>query len=311
MCTSTDAYVRACVAKPICPCAVGGLLTCSRQNRYASARCVNGAGLSAAFSTDGAFFELTQPSERGAFIEIVSPPALHKWDFPIANGHQTVDDAVRFRWQGFTVDKRQIDHYEARLVGPGVSTNWTNTRLRQQMEITGLALKESTLYKVQVVLANAAGEKTTPIETGVWVDTSPPRATGVRLCGNWTSTGLYLAWADSFAEDGCAPVVTGSKADNTNPHCLRYHYNVGIGRGSADVLKWKTSVLKSHVARAFLPNAILAKAKSKDDTDVEFVDQTVNYIVVVAAHNLAGKATTRTFELEGAPTCPAAADQAV
>ena len=143
------------------------------------------------------------------------------------------------------------------------------------------------------------------------------------------------------------------------------------------MLKWQTNVLKTHVANALLPNAILAKDKVREAASPppsvapsslqacasvrhallvraclptshpswvkspwhvqltrqppslrcgttrlcvavvmccpapqvegkEFVDKTINYNVAVAAYNLAGRATTATFELEGAPACPGA-----
>ena len=182
---------------------------------YTSARCTNRAGLAATFSTDGAYFELTEPSARGALVEVISPPAVHASPFPSANGHQTVADTVQFRWEGFAIDQREVGSYEARVVGPGVSTPWKNTKLRQQVEFSGLALKENTAYKAQVVLTNAAGEKTKPIEAGVWVDTTPPKLTGVRMCANWTDAGLYIGWAASFAE----VCVQKQKTNGKGPPC--------------------------------------------------------------------------------------------
>lgn len=267
---------------------------------YVSARCVNNVGLAAAFSSNGAYFELSAPSKRGAVIEVISPPSKHTAPFPSMNGHQTVADRVHFRWDAFTEDTRQIDHYEARVIGPGVSTPWENTKLRQQIEVFNITLKENVLYKAQVVLTNAAGKKTDPVEAGVWVDSTPPKVTGVRMCADWTAKGLHVGWPDSFAEDGRVEAKAGTKEAGG---CLRYHYNVGTSQGAADVKKWQTNVIHAHATEAVIPVALLLKTP-KDTNNRAIVDKSVNYQVTIAAYNLAGLSTTQTFELRGAPTCP-------
>lgn len=279
---------------------------------YATARCVNGAGLLAVIHSDGAYLQLQPPAAAlGAFVRVLSPPGNHVTQVPAALGHQTNSDVVHVVWEGFAADARMVGHYEARLVGPGLSSSnssgkvegalsFVNTGVRQQtMFGPGLDLQESTLYTAEVVMVNAAGVKAAAVKAGVWVDTSPPVAANAkdakeRFCATFDgSKGLTVGWPSIFAETGCAD-GGGSGAAG----CLIYRYNVGTSAGAGNVVRWKDSSNRGADANAVIVLRDLAKDKATG-----LLDLAKEYYVTVAAYNLAGLGVAQTFRVQSAKEC--------
>ena len=276
---------------------------------YATARCVNNAGLLAIIHSDGAYLQLKPPvAARGAFVRVLSPPGDHTSQVPASLGHQTNADVVHIAWEGFAADARMVGHYEVRLVGPGLdgssASEWVDTQVHQQARFgPGLDLQENVLYTAEVVMVNAAGVKAAAVKAGVWVDTTPPVAASKSertklFCATFDNKkGLTVGWASIFSESGCVG-ADGAAAAADRDDCLLYRYNVGTSAGAGNVVRWADSGSSGADAKALIRPRDLAK-----DRGTGLLDLAKDYYVTVAAYNLAGLGTAETFRVQAASKC--------
>lgn len=196
--------------------AISGLSLIHDQTYYISVIATNGANADSPFgASDGIRVDATPPTKP----VVTDDGASQSWL-----------DRLQATWTSADPESDLAKFEYSIGTSPGLAdvVGWTNVGLATSVTKTGLSLRESTVYYINVRATNKVGlVSEVGSSDGILIDSSPPPAPTV------VDDGLFSASLDSL-HASWSPV-------NTPSGVAYYDYSIGTAAGETDVLPWTSA----------------------------------------------------------------------